>query len=138
MRSAASSPISSAAHSRSRDVRGRGLSRRLRDDRGAATAELAVALPVVVLTLLLGGGALAAGTRQVAMQDAVADAARLLARGEGDAAASHTVHRAVAGAQTSVGRHDGLICVSAKAVVPIAGALTLPIRTSSCALDGGL
>lgn len=93
---------------------------------------------MVVLTLLLGGGALAAGTRQVAMQDAVADAARLLARGEGDAAASLTVHRAVTGAQTSVGRHDGLVCVAAEAVVPIAGALTLPIRTSSCALDGGL
>ncbi|WP_181800730.1 TadE/TadG family type IV pilus assembly protein, partial [Microbacterium sp. H6] len=48
------------------------------DERGSAAAELALALPAVVLALLLGAGALGAASRQVALQDASADAARLL------------------------------------------------------------
>ncbi|MFT4157172.1 MAG: TadE/TadG family type IV pilus assembly protein, partial [Microbacterium sp.] len=55
---------------------------RIGDDRGAVAAELAIALPAVVLTLLLGAGALGTAARQVALQDAAADAARLIARGE--------------------------------------------------------
>ena len=55
---------------------------RLGDDRGSVVAEFAVALPAVVLVLAVGVGALAAASRQVRLQDAVADAARLSARGE--------------------------------------------------------
>ena len=50
------------------------------DDRGAVAAEFAVALPALVLVIALGVGALSAGSRQVRLQDAVADAARLAAR----------------------------------------------------------
>ena len=51
-------------------------------DRGSVAAELAFALPAVVLALLLGAGALGAAARQVSLQDAAADAARLLGRGK--------------------------------------------------------
>ena len=51
------------------------MRRRLRlGDRGAAAAEFAVALPALVLVVVLGVGAMSAGTRQVRLHDAVADA----------------------------------------------------------------
>ena len=71
----------SRAPSRSRG-HGRGPGQGRSRERGSATAELAVAMPIVVLTLLLGIGALGAGMRMVALQDAVADAARILGRGD--------------------------------------------------------
>ena len=46
---------------------------RLGDDRGSVVAEFAVALPAVLVVLLVGVGALAAASRQVRLQDAVAD-----------------------------------------------------------------
>ena len=58
----------------------------LEAERGSVAAELALAIPAVVLTLLLGVGALGAAAQQVALQDATADAARLLGRGESVAA----------------------------------------------------
>ena len=59
--------------------------RGLGDDRGSVVAEFAVALPAVALVLLLGAGSLGACARQVRLQDATADAARLVARGESEA-----------------------------------------------------
>lgn len=107
-------------------------------DRGSVAAELALALPAVVLTLLLGAGALGAASRQVSLQDAAADAARLLGRGEGDAAAAGAVTAAVPGAGM-VSRSEGdLVCVTASVEVAIGNLLTLPLRASSCALGGGL
>ena len=63
------------------------IRRGLGDDRGSVVAEFAVALPAVALVLLLGAGALGACAQQVRLQDAAADAARLVARGESDARA---------------------------------------------------
>ncbi|MFH8249296.1 TadE family type IV pilus minor pilin [Microbacterium sp. B2969] len=108
---------------------------RLGDDRGSVVAEFAVALPAIALVLLLGGGALAAGARQVRLQDAAADAARLIARDEPASAAQDAVTRAVAGASVVVDEQGGLICVTATAPAAVV-ALTLSAR--SCALAGGL
>ena len=108
-----------------------------RDDRGSAAAELAVALPAVVLALLLGAGALGAASRQVALQDAAADAARLLGRGEGEGAAHRVVSVAVSGAEMSSRASNDLVCVSAHSVVAIGGIIRLPLEASSCALVGG-
>lgn len=109
--------------------------RRRLDDRGVVAAELVVALPAVVLVLVLGVGALAAASRQVRLEDAAADAARLVARGDGDAAARGAVSRAVPGATVGISSRDDLACVtaaaSARVVVPIA------LRATSCALAGG-
>lgn len=109
-----------------------------RDDRGSAAAELAVALPAVVLALLLGAGALGAASRQVALQDAAADAARLLGRGERAGAAHRVVSAAVPGAGMSSRASSDLVCVSAHSVVAIGGIIRIPLEASSCALAGGL
>ncbi|MGN8026495.1 TadE family type IV pilus minor pilin [Microbacterium sp. 22242] len=106
-------------------------------ERGSATAELAVALPVVVLTLLLGVGVLGAGLRMVSLQDAVADAARILGRGDGSGDAGAAVARADPAAGFAVSRSDDLVCVTASADARILGGLVVPIRATGCALDGG-
>lgn len=107
------------------------------DDRGGVAAELAVALPAVLLVLMLGVGALGAASRQVALQDAVADAARLLGRGEDTAAAVRVVDRAVPGARASFTASDGLVCTTATVRVSVGAVIGFPLRASSCALGGG-
>lgn len=107
-------------------------------DRGSVSAELALALPAVVLAFLLGAGALGAASRQVALQDASADAARLLGRGEGQDAAERVVHAAVSGAGVSSSRSGDLVCVTASVDASIGSLIRMPLRATSCALDGGL
>jgi hypothetical protein len=106
-------------------------------ERGSATAELAIALPIVVLTLLLGVGVLGAGLRLVSLQDAVADAARILGRGDGSADAGAVVARADPTAGVAVSRADDLVCVTASSDARILGGIAVPIRATGCALDGG-
>lgn len=107
-------------------------------DRGSVSAELALALPAVVLAFLLGAGALGAASRQVALQDASADAARLLGRGEGQDAAERVVHAAVSGAGMSSSLSGDLVCVTASIDASIGPLIRMPLRATSCALDGGL
>jgi hypothetical protein len=90
----------------------------------------------VVLTLLLGVGALSAAARQVALQDASADAARLLGRGESAGAAAGAVSAGVPGASMSSRVSGDVVCVTAHAEVVLT-AFRIPLRASSCALDGG-
>lgn len=108
------------------------------DQHGSVAAELALALPAVALTLLLGAGALGAAAQQVALQDAVADAARLLGRGEGDAAAHAAVAASAADARTSSEARGDLICVSAQVDAHVGRLISIPLSASSCALSGGL
>ena len=119
--------------------RDRALAACIRHDRerGSATAEVAVALPIVVLTLLLGVGALGAGIRMVALQDAVADAARILGRGDDAGGAHAAVARADPAAGLTVDRSDALVCVTASAEARLLGGIAVPIRATGCALDGG-
>lgn len=107
-------------------------------DRGSVSAELALALPAVVLAFLLGAGALGAASRQVALQDASADAARLLGRGEGQGAAARVVQATVPGAGMTSSFSGDLVCVSASLDVSVGSLIRLPLRASSCALGGGL
>ncbi|GAB3601382.1 TadE family type IV pilus minor pilin [Microbacterium tumbae] len=107
-------------------------------EEGSVAAELAVALPAVLLTLLLGASALGAAAKQVALQDASADAARLLGRGESAADAASIVASAVEGARVSTERRGDLTCVTSSADVRLGRILTIPLRASSCALAGGL
>lgn len=116
-----------------RPTRGRALN----GDQGAVAAELALALPAVLLVLLLGAGGLAAAARQVALQDAVADTARLLGRGEDTAVAMSALHRAVPGAHASFAPADDLVCATATLRVSVGTVISFPLRASSCALDGG-
>ncbi|WP_226531511.1 TadE family type IV pilus minor pilin [Microbacterium paraoxydans] len=118
--------------------RRRGSARLAGGERGSVAAELALAVPAVVLALLLGAGALGAASRQVALQDASADAARLLGRGEGADAAEAVVRVAVPGAGASASRRGELVCVTASAEASLGAVVRVPLRASSCALDGGL
>lgn len=109
-----------------------------RREEGSVAAELAIALPAVLLTLLLGASALGAASRQVALQDAAADAARLLGRGESAAAAAGAVTGAVDGARVSTEMREDLACVTARLDVDVGSIITIPLQASSCALAGGL
>lgn len=106
-------------------------------DAGSVTAEFAVVLPAIVVTLALGAAALAACGRQVRLQDAAADAARLVARGEPLARAQQAVASAVAGATISVGNRDDLVCVTAAAPARLPVPMP-PLQAVSCALAGGV
>lgn len=110
--------------------------RRPLDDRGSVSAEFAVALPALLVVIALGVGALTAGSAHVRLQDAAADAARLVARGEPDRAAS-VVGSAVPGATAGIAGGAELVCVTASADVRVA-AFTIPVSAKSCALEGGL
>lgn len=117
---------------------GRPVSDRTREgERGSVAAELALTLPAVLLVLVLGVGALGAAARQVSLQDAAADAARLLGRGEDSGAASAVVSRAVPGATMSSSATGDLVCVTARSEVALGALLRVPLEASSCALDGG-
>ncbi|QCQ16706.1 TadE family type IV pilus minor pilin [Microbacterium sp. RG1] len=103
-------------------------------DRGSAAAEFAVAVPAVLLVLILGIGGLATASAQVRLQDAVADAARLAARGEDAARALAALTRAVPGATGTIGDEGDLVCVTASAPAPLP---VITLRARSCALSGG-
>jgi len=119
-------------------TRARARTHGLGGDAGSAAAELAVALPAVLLALVLGVGALSAAAQQVALQDSAADAARLLARGESAARAAGVIGAAVDGARMSTRTAGDLICASAAAEFRVGRLITVPLRADSCALAGGL
>jgi len=124
-----------------------GLSRRVRrlvsrsaDAQGSVTAEFAVALPAIVAVLVCCVGAVQVASQQIRLADAAADAARSVARGDPAAVTAGRV-RAVAGeASVSTTTQGEFVCVSvaADAAFPAAAALGLVVRSSSCALAGGL
>lgn len=108
--------------------------RSLLGERGSVTAEFAVTLPAVILVVLFGVGALGAGARQVRLQDASADAARLVARGESSDRAAAVV--AAAGGTAVIEPRGDLVCVTASAPASLPG--LPPSSATSCALAGGL
>lgn len=111
---------------------------RLRGERGSATAEFAIAFPAVLLVigLLLGGIQLA--TLQVRVQDAAADAARTLARGDAAATVARRLERQVAGAVLTSWAEGDLLCVRVEAApAGPAAVLGLHASASSCALSDG-
>lgn len=107
-------------------------------DRGSVTAEFAVALPAVLLLLAVLLGGIRLGGLQLLAQDAAADAARALGRGEGDAAVRSRLAGVLPGASLAVDRGGDLVCVHVG--VPPAGLAALaPIRLAahSCAHAAG-
>lgn len=105
-------------------------------DRGSVSAEFAVALPAIILLLVLCLGALSSASRQVRLQDATADAARLIARGDDEGRALGLLVGAAPGARGSVEIEGDLVCVSASAPIGLP-LMDLRLTASSCALDGG-
>lgn len=93
--------------------------RRRHGERGAATAELAVALPSLLIVLALALAAVDLGLAQVRCVDAARLGARSLARGETEAAALGQVRAAApSDAAVTVGRVGDRVRVSVAAPLP--------------------
>lgn len=108
---------------------------RLRRERGSVTAEFALAFPAVlgIVALLLGGVQVAA--LQVRAQDAAADAARGLGRGDASGTVVARLERQVPGASLASWADGDLICVRVE-VAPAGPVAVLGLRAvaTSCAL----
>ena len=106
------------------------------DDRGSVTAEFAVVVPAVLLVVALTAGSLAAAGRQVRLEQAAAQAARLAARGEADVRVAEVVSAVAGGAVGAVSADGDLVCVVVSA--PLGLPVPLPdLQARSCALAGG-
>ena len=112
--------------------------RRSPGDRGSVTAEFAVAMPAVLLVLALSLSATQVAATQLRLQDAAADAARALARGETVGVASSGVSAQVAGATLSRSASGDLVCATVSArPTGLAATFGLTVSASSCAVGGG-
>lgn len=98
------------------------------------TAELAIALPAVVLVLALCLSGVRVAGEQLRVQDAAAAAARSLARGDDGQASAQ---RLVPGASVAVSTRGDLVCALVSARASLAGPIGVDLRASSCALGGG-
>src|SRR3546814_15948142 len=83
--------------------------RRQERERGAVTAETALALPLLVAVTLAMVWMVAFGVQQMKATDAAREAARAMARGESSADATELARRVVPGAQGSVRESDGRV-----------------------------
>jgi Flp pilus assembly protein TadG len=103
-------------------------------DRGAVTAEIAAALPALVLVVIAALWTLSLGLMQLRCADAAREAARAAARGD-DPAVVRQVAEAVApaGAVVEVTERDGLVVVEVAVEVrpPVPFADQLPAPTVS-------
>ncbi len=107
-----------------------------RADRGAVTAEFAVALPAVVLVLAACLGGLGVALAQIRAQDTAADAARVLGRGESIASARELVVSSVPHSTLTSSSEGSLVCARVEIEHRLLG-VPLRVAARSCALDGG-
>ena len=97
---------------------------RLRSERGAVTAELVVALPVLLAVTLALVWMIGLGVGQVRVVDGAREGARALARGDDpDTARSLAVEVAGAGARVHIGQTAGRVVVTVDRVVTGPGGL---------------
>lgn len=106
-------------------------------DRGAVTAEIAVALPTIVVVLAACIGGVGVTTTLLAASDAAADAARLIARGDGPGAASAHVRAVLPGATLRTDRRDTIVCATVDATPRVLG-IGMPVSARSCSLAAGV
>lgn len=104
-----------------------------RDQRGAATAELALGIPLLVSLTIGLVWLLTIGLAQVRMVDAAREAARAGARGDGEPAAVARGLQVAPGAAVSVTDRDGRVVATARDEVAPPGGLLgfLPAVTVS-------
>lgn len=95
-------------------------------------------LPAILVVLAICLGALQLAGTQLRLQDAVADASRSLARGDGEASAASRLSQLVPGAALSVHHRGDLVCVEARATGGLGAVFGLTVTADGCALDGGL
>lgn len=100
------------------------VARRARSSAGFATAETAVAMPVLVLVMVMAVWVLACVSAQLRSVDAARAAARVAARGDPPQAAAETGRRiAPSGATVQVVTLDGQVRVRVEVAVRPFGAL---------------
>lgn len=100
-------------------------------------AEFAVTLPAVVLVVVLAAGALGVQSQRILLQDAVADASRLIAREDDPGAAAAHIARVVPGAAMSVAADGATVCVTGTFTARLVGGLAVDVAATSCALGDG-
>ncbi len=106
------------------------------DDRGAVTAEMAAALPVLVLLLAVALSAVGAVTAQLRCVDAAREGARAAGRGEPPARVVNLARQvAPPGAAVHV-RSAGpdTVSVSVRSRVPLLGHLLSPVAVGATAV----
>ncbi|WP_067438602.1 TadE family type IV pilus minor pilin [Nocardioides jensenii] len=94
-----------------------------RSERGAVTAETALALPLLVAVTLAMVWMLTFGVAQMKATDAAREAARALARGESRADAVALAQRVAPGAEVSVSQLGDMVVVVVTGSVPSPGGL---------------
>ena len=92
-------------------------------------------MPAVLLVLVAALAGLGVTALQIRAQDAAADAARIIARGEGAGAVGTHLAQQLPGATWSSTEHDGMVCVRVQLVAPGPGSAFGAIGARSCALD---
>lgn len=107
------------------------------DERGSVAAEFAVVVPAVVLVVLLAATTLTASGRQVRLEQAAAQGARLAARGESDERVRAAALALVDGVRVSIRADGEFACVDATVSSGVPLPLP-PLRATGCALAGGL
>jgi hypothetical protein len=100
-------------------------------DRGSATAELAVGMPVVVVLLLAGLTAVAAVTTKLECVDAARDAALAVARG---VPAADVQPAAPRGAELTIEVHGDTVRATVRAPVPLLGARSRAVAVTATAV----
>jgi Flp pilus assembly protein TadG len=95
-----------------------------RDQRGAATAELALAIPTLVSLTIGLVWLLAVGEAQVRMVDAARETARAAARGDAEVEAVARGEQVAPGATVTVVKRDGdVVSTASDSVAPPGGLL---------------
>ncbi len=96
-------------------------------------------VPAVILLLALCLSAMQLSSRQLRLQDAAADAARIAARGDGVGAAARRAADLLPGTTLVADTRGELVCVELRTPAAIAGGLfdAVSLAASSCALQGG-
>ena len=96
-------------------------------------------IPAVLIVLLACMAGLQVTGLQLRLQDASADVARALSRGDPVMSVSAQLERAVPGARFTVVRRGDVVCADLEAQPPagVAALAGLTVRASGCALSGG-
>lgn len=101
-------------------------------DRGSVTAEFALVLPAVVLVLGACLAAMQLSALQVALQDAASSAARIVARGSGEAEAFRAASELVPGSTLRTVPGGELACVEIAAHRTVLSLPGIDLAARSC------
>jgi Flp pilus assembly protein TadG len=108
-------------------------------ERGSVTAEFAAVIPAVILVLIFCLSGIALAGQQLRLQDAAADAARTVARGDGAASALGDARRSVPGVSLATSADGDLECTTLAVTADgLPGTLLrLHLSARGCALADG-